>query len=83
MTLESQNDQSKVGNNDGAGGEPAAHADNNQGTNESKQDVSIGGDMLYDANEKNCEACTMLNPIAATECYICCTKFQNWNLANE
>jgi hypothetical protein len=30
---------------------------------------------MYDADEKNCEACTMLNPISATMCCVCGTPF--------
>lgn len=50
----------------------------------------MGGDYQYDpsyfqgdgagqadAFEKNCPVCTMLNPVQATECEMCTSKFPN------
>lgn len=76
MTLEGRSD-SKA--NAGAG-EVAGASNNvnkNGGTNESKHDVSVGNGAVFDASEKSCEICTMINPVAATECHMCYTKFQN------
>ena len=70
-------DESKLKKESGAAGGNGG-AVGNGGTNESKHDVSIGGDALgLMANEKECGACTMYNSIDATECYMCQTKFQD------
>jgi len=83
VTLEGRLD-SKVKNAGGASDAAGAASNgvnnkNYQGTNESKHDVSVGGELAVAVSdtEKSCSACTSFNPIGATECFICLTKFQN------
>ena len=56
----------------------------NQGTNGGTpaNDTGVGTNTEFDpalyegsAEEKNCSACTMLNPMSATECFVCATNF--------